>query len=388
MPGYALLLWRRFALALIAAAATFVFIAQSMLPPSAAASAAIRNAASSRGLGVSVGGPFMNRTDAELRRELDALKTAGVSWIRMDIDWSAVEPQRGRRNFDRTDRVIAAVRARGMKVLGIITYTPGWAQASPSGNSHTPPADPALFAAFAADVAKRYQPQGVTTWEIWNEPNLPNFWAPKPDPESFTNLVRQTSGAIRRAVPEATVLSGGLAPAVNASDGSTVAPETFLRRAYAAGLRGSVQAVAVHPYSYPALAYQPGTDKWNTFMRLGLVRQVMDAAGDSGVPIWLTEFGSPTGSSAASVSESDQWKILLSGLENWSSTPGLGPLFIYNGRDAAANPGDPEMNFGLLRADFTRKPAYDGLVSLSLTSKRRSTVTVKSTTTWRSNTQR
>ncbi len=36
-------------------------------------------------------------------------------------------------------------------------------------------------------AVKRYAPKGVKVWGVWNEPNLTNFWSPKPDPAAYTN---------------------------------------------------------------------------------------------------------------------------------------------------------------------------------------------------------
>jgi hypothetical protein len=59
-----------------------------------------------------------------------------------------------------------------MKVDLIIDYTPAWARASgAAGNQFGEPASASAFATFAGEVAARYAPMGVSTYEIWNEPN-------------------------------------------------------------------------------------------------------------------------------------------------------------------------------------------------------------------------
>ncbi|MBY4225587.1 hypothetical protein HQO39_00940 [Rhodococcus fascians] len=48
------------------------------------------------------------------------------------------------------------------------------------------------------------------------------------------------------------------------------------------------------------------------------------------------------------------------GILNKASTlPYIGPVFVHSLRDAGTDPADAEQNFGLLRADFTHKPAFD-----------------------------
>ncbi|MGZ6801078.1 MAG: beta-xylosidase, partial [Mycobacteriaceae bacterium] len=79
-------------------------------------------------VGVSAGYSIFGDSDAALARDLDTAKAAGVTWLRMDIDWSSIQGS-GSGSFDwaNTDRVVNAARARGMEVDGIVDYTPGWA---------------------------------------------------------------------------------------------------------------------------------------------------------------------------------------------------------------------------------------------------------------------
>jgi hypothetical protein len=40
--------------------------------------------------------------------------------------------------------------------------------------------------------------RGRAAWEIWNEPNLPQFWAGTPDPAAYVALARAAAAEIRR----------------------------------------------------------------------------------------------------------------------------------------------------------------------------------------------
>lgn len=315
-------------------------------------------------LGVSTGGPLMWLGDAELDRELAVIRSAGVAWLRIDVDWSAVEATRGRRSWTNTDRVVAAAERHGLSVLGIVTYAPGWAQVPgvEQDDTHGEPADPAQFAGFARAAASRYAGR-VDAWEVWNEPNLRSFWSPQPDAAAYTRLLQATYPAIKSVAPSTPVLSGGLAPAVDASNGSQISPVTFVRELYAAGGGRSLDALAVHPYSYPALPDDSSTSAWNTFQRLELMRSTMVQAGDGAKQIWLTEYGAPTGSSRVAVSEQRQAAMIRSGIEMARERDWIGPLFVYNGRDTGTDRTDPEQNFGLVRRDFSLKPAFSAVLA-------------------------
>jgi len=318
-------------------------------------------------LGVSAGGPFMWQSDADLERELVAITAAGVSRLRIDVDWSGIESTRGQLDWANTDRIVAAAKRHSLSVLGIVTYSPRWAQVAgvPDGDTHGQPADPAQFAAFAAAAATRYL-STIDAWEVWNEPNLQSFWSPNPNPGAYASLLAATYRAVKAVAPATPVISGGLAPATNSGDGSSIAPETFVKAMYDAGGGRSLDAVAVHPYSYPALPSDSSTSAWNTFQRLTLIRDIMVANGDGPKQVWLTEFGAPTGNSRVSVSESAQAEMIRAGIQMARAQSWMGPLFVYNGRDTGTNAADPEQNFGLVRYDFTPKPAFAAVLAAAV----------------------
>ena len=312
-----------------------------------------------RDAGFSPGAPFMGLSDRNLARDLDAMAASGVQWVRIDFDWSAIQPT-GPGSFMWTDvdRVVSAITSRGMSVLALPAYTPGWARPAGSSDHYGPVEHIDDFAAFVGVAAARYAPKGVHTWEIWNEPNGSWFWGPQPDPAAYTQLLEASSAAIKAVDPTAVVLTGGLSPAVDASNGSQLSMSTFLRGIYAAGGAGAFDAVAVHPYSYPALPLQPGTESWNSFLQLPAVYDVMVANGDGAKQMWGTEFGAPTGTSGSAVSEALQSQMVTEAYADWQLWPWTGPLLWYSYRDQGTNLANTEDNFGLVHYDRTPKPAW------------------------------
>ena len=112
------------------------------------------------------------------------------------------------------DRLVAAANARGIHLLAMVAYTPSWNR--PSGTTdHYQPTDPTAFAEFVRAAAQRYAPQGLHAWEIWNEPNMRDFWQPVPSVARYTQLLKLGSAAIHSVDPAAFVVSGGVAPALN-----------------------------------------------------------------------------------------------------------------------------------------------------------------------------
>ncbi|WP_238422462.1 cellulase family glycosylhydrolase [Gordonia sp. 'Campus'] len=327
-----------------------------------AAPAACSLAAGDHKVAASPGASLLSASDADLDRELSVAEDLGMWAVRIDVDWSVVEPRRGQRNWAPIDRVVNAVVAHGMCPLGLVTYTPLWAARAGDfpRNSHYRPADPQVFASFAAAAAQRYS-ASIAVWEIWNEPNLANYWLPRANSTEYGRLLAASYSAIKRAVPGTAVISGGLAPGTD--NGRDIAPLTFVRNLYQSGFNDSLDALGVHPYTYPALPNDPAAASWSTAARMWDMRDVMVAAGDGDKSIWMTEFGAPTGTGTNAVSEDVQAQSIAIAMGAQNDAPWLGPLFVYSLRDAGTDPNNLEHNFGLVRRDWTPKQAYTMLAS-------------------------
>jgi len=301
------------------------------------------------GYGFSVGASqiWMSAQDAD--RELDAAALTNARWLRVHVDWHAVEKVKGEYDWGYVDHWIDGARARGMRVLGLITNTPDWAKA-PGTALYAPPTDAADYAAFAAAVAKRYRDR-VTDWELWNEPNLPRFLGfAESRAAVYVGLLKAAYPAIKAVQPNSTVISAGLSPAVGV-DG----PANFLNDMYVNGAKGYFDAVAMHPYVFPAgLAADPD----NAWSDLARAHDVMTLNGDGDKKVWMTELGAPTSDPAAEgVSQQEQAKQILDVLAGLAAAGWVGPAFIYSIRDVdSADRGNREDNFGaLLTTDFQPK---------------------------------
>ncbi len=300
--------------------------------------------------GFSEGAGLGGREGAPLEAELAGIAATGARYLRIDVDWSAIEQGPGTRDWSVVDRIVDQARACGLDVIGLLAYTPAWARA-PGTTEHSPPTDPSNFAAFARAAVERYAPRGVKAWEVWNEPNLTFFWEPAPDPAAYAALLAPTYDAIKAVDPSSTVITGGLVPAEHLSRQEGMKPLPFLERVYAAGGAGKFDAVGYHPYTYPALPTDdPGDGPFVSVTPK--LHDLMAKHGDRNKQIWGTEMGATTipGTPPEFLAESitrayRQW-------DRWSFT---GPLIWFSYLDAGTNPDQPEDNLGLVRADFTPK---------------------------------
>jgi hypothetical protein len=204
---------------------------------------------------------------------IDALAQAETGWVREEIQWGLLDPNRSGEylagRWELLDTVIEEQTARGINIIGLLNDAPGAA-----------PPDTAGFVRFARDAVRRY-PQ-IQYWEIWNEPANPLYWNQPREQAivSYTALLKAVSQAIREVNPQAQIISGGIVP-TNAD---------FLRGIHANGGWGAFDIVGIHPYVDP---YTPEAGQIGSGGDLSKIRMLVDAFGTK--PIWATEFGWSTG---------------------------------------------------------------------------------------------
>jgi hypothetical protein len=299
--------------------------------------------------------------------QLAAMRSIGITSVRVDANWGLIQPS-SPMIFDWTelDQEVRSIRSADMSVDLIIDGCPPWAALDKSTVAFTQPASSTQYATWAADVARRYSRQGVTYFEIWNEPNIKLFWHPKPDPAAYTADLKAAYTAIKAVDPSAFVIAGGLAPL--SDNGTNYSPASFLEAMYGDGAKGSFDAVAYHPYDFPLMpdTYEPYSG-WSWMAETSpSVRSIMISNGDSTKPIWITEFGSPTNGRSGTLALAQRTQ-LSQALAYVKKTNWIGAIYIYTWQDGIPGPKGDE-GFGLLTYNGLPKPAFFTVAS-ALTKK-------------------
>jgi polysaccharide biosynthesis protein PslG len=296
-------------------------------------------------------------------QQLEQMKAMGITSVRVDASWYWGQPtQSGGYEWASLDQVVASLQQVGMTADLDIDQTPSWAATSgASGNVWAAPDSASAYAAYAGAVAARYGGKGVNYFEIWNEPNLSEFWAPAPDAADYTAILKAAYAAIKAADPSAIVLSGGLAPAGNTS--SSVDPRTYLQDMYSDGAGGSFDGLGDHPYSFPTAPDDVESySGWSQMSQTSpSLRSIMDANGDSGKKIWITEYGAPT-SGPDSIGDSGQSTELAQAISLVRSASWVGSFYIYTWADISSLSAQ-DNGYGLLNEDNSEKPAYSTVAS-------------------------
>lgn len=333
--------------------------------------------AANNNYGIAAGGGLIYLSQDDLDIYFNDLKDLGVAWVRWDLEWSAIQPlDSDSYDWSGADRVVDTAKKYGIKSLGTITYAPKWAQSGKCDiGKQCPPKDPNLFAHFAGIVAERYK-NTINVWEIWNEPNYTTFWSPKPNIDNYVNLLKTTYIEIKKTSPQATIMSGGLASTGDEKNGN-ISPITFITSLYELGAQNYFDAVALHPYTYPASPSYIAS--WNSWQQINLIRKLMIDRGDTAKKIWITEYGAPTNGKGIAhnldqlnfkydsdyMSENAQEKMVREVVALYKKNiDWMGPFFWYNLRDNGISKDTTENFFGLIRYNGSKKPAYQALKNI------------------------
>ena len=303
--------------------------------------------------GVQLHSLWWESSEREMQRELDLAHRLGANVIRVDVAWGNIEWEgKGRHSnwyVPKLDRFMQGASARGMKVIAALWSTPCWASSAPAslkqgcaegwwsrGVASYPPRNPDDYGDIARWLTSRYGSR-LAALEVWNEPNLENrFFLRSSDPAgAYATL-------LRAAYPKAKAGNAGVPVLAGALAGTD---RGFLADLYARGIRGSYDGLAVHPYADPS---------WTG---LAAFRAAQQGAGDHS-PLWATEFGWSTTAVGWGVSEAGQASGLRAAIARLDGLPYVQAASVYNLRDKGLDRSAMEDNFGLVRRDFSEKPAY------------------------------
>ena len=267
-------------------------------------------------------------------KELELLRAAGVKFIRMDFGWGGIERRKGEYDFLAYDRLVADMGKLGIRCLLILDYSN---RLYDNGLSPHTEESRAAFARWAAAGAKHFAGKGVL-WEIWNEPNISQFWKPRPNAEDYSKLALATIEAIRAADRDAFIM----APA------SSTFPWDFFEVMGKQGVFAKLDAVSVHPYRQQT----PETAEAD-YTRLRLL--VEKYAPGKKLPIVSGEWGYSTGWGGMTDEKQANYLVRQRLMNLWMGVP----LSIwYDWHDDGPDPKEPEHHFGTVYLDFKPKPSY------------------------------
>ncbi len=282
---------------------------------------------------------------SERTAKLDRL---GIDVVRVTLNWHRAEPSQGRYSWGRTDRLLGALRARGLEPVVTLWGTPDWANGGEGPN--VAPLSGDDFERFAEAAAERYP--YVSKWIMWNEPNKPIWLKPASARTYVSQILNPGYRGIKAVNPRALVAGGVTGP--RAGKGG-VSPVDFIRAMDATGAR--LDAYAHHPYPvFPGDTPFEGGCVCETLTMASLERLLLFVGrAFPSARIWLTEYAYQTNPpDAFGVSPSDQARYVGEAARRVYFAPKVDMLIHYLYRD---EPEISRFQSGLETVRGAAKPA-------------------------------
>jgi polysaccharide biosynthesis protein PslG len=250
-----------------------------------------------------------------LRERFRKARAIGIKEVRLDWEWRQAEKKQGEYRWEKFDLLVKTAREEGISLLPIVHYAPDWAllkdrkaddvyELAPRAESY------ADFAKFMLNSILRYGPGGnapvpftpIKHWQAWNEPNLRQFWGPRPDPAGYARMMQQVRETLAPVRSQIQIVHAGL---------SKIDIE-FMWKLWDANARhgDTFDVFAVHPYLYDGNdgirepeAMDRDDSKAGPMGFIGSIKDTgymgkifniqlfMTLRGSPGKPIWITEMG-------------------------------------------------------------------------------------------------
>ena len=272
---------------------------------------------------------FINSAEnlADEQRFQNGLAT-GVTWDRWPLYWNYIEQRPSKFNWARSDLAVDADVRYGLQVNAVLLgtphfYTTGAATPTESSLDAEPPAPAASqiatpvglympvfddgsdvpgpdkrinpanrWARFVYRAVSRYRPggtlarvrgwpdgAGITHWEMWNEPDLPQFW--NGTTADYARLLKVGYLAAKQADANAQVIFGGVA------------------NSFQSDFYGSIMAIydgdadaPAYGYFHDVVAMHNYFHAWRSWYYVRRTKDTL-AARSLDKPVWLNETGVP-----------------------------------------------------------------------------------------------
>jgi hypothetical protein len=297
------------------------------------------------------------------------MQAAGVNALRMDVQWARLEPTTkgtyAQNYLTQLDYAVNGLVARGIKTLMTVDRTPAWANSNLG--QFAPPTNDQDYADFLVFLINRYTGK-VNDFEIWNEPNLSQFWL-NPNPVRYTALLKIAYTSAKAANPQVNILGGSIS-------NTTSSGTTFLTGMYQAGAKAYFDTLSQHIYGdIPNHGNLTPETLFDTLT--SNILPIMQNNGDGSKRIWITEHGYNT--ALTGVSESVQADYLARSYTKVKTISSIDSLYYYSWMNASTwdtgcncavtDSSNPEQNYGLVKVDVSQKPAFTAYKNMTVTTQ-------------------
>lgn len=301
------------------------------------------SSAQAQSVGSRIGTDIHEQLGANLDKVLDMVQASGMKWVRADFNWINLNNQNGVFNWTAPDQMISKATARGIKVYPTLFGTPQWATDDAMWNGV--PRNVSDWTNFVTAAVNRY-PQ-VTTWGIWNEPNLSQFWSGTRQ-QYIDNILKPASDAIHAANPNAKAVGPELAHLVSADWDDWLSD--VLDQA-----SDKIDILTHHSYGTNTKINQ-NLEGYNIifFHQDGLKDVLQEKNWNK--PVWLTETGWMSDDYGLQGQADNYTTMLNQWMTNDPNRNWLDKIFFFD-----MQPSPPGDGYSILDGDMNGKPAYFAL---------------------------
>ncbi|MCW5879526.1 MAG: cellulase family glycosylhydrolase [Anaerolineae bacterium] len=315
-------------------------------------------------------------------RDLLQVKDMGFGWVKQIFGWRDIEKAKGDFDWSKTDHVVYTANRYGdLDLLIRVDHQPEWARKGCTLMG--PPENMQDFADFLTAVATRYKGR-IRAYEIWNEPNLAREWCDqKPSPQQYAQMLKTAYAAIKKADPDAMVISAGMSP-TGTNDNTAMPDDMFYDELYkvmggksdgyfdvlgvhAAGFRAAPE---VSPEEAAADKAKYGGERFFTFRRVEDIRKIMEKYGDAAKQMAVLEFGWTSDEIHPdykwhAVTEQQKADYLVRAYQyakkNW---PYMGLMSLIYIADPDWKPENEQYWWAITNPDGSKRPAFDALKAM------------------------
>lgn len=299
----------------------------------------------------------------------DTVCELGAGWERIIFDWSEHQPTGPddwyTLNVD--DRWLQAAKACNREVVAIFKHTPAWATDGIPGAGvprglYLPIDDPNnLWARFVRRSAEYYAPRGVSRFIIWNEPDITRDtygFEYEGSLDDYFQMLKVAYLSLKAGNPQAEILLAGTTYWHDVNAGRRLYLDRLLERIM------SDPDAAANDYYFDVASLHIYFRTETVYDIIQQTRQLLDKYGLKGKRIWINETNAgPTDDPLWPVIRPqyqinlDQQAAYIVQATALGLAGGAERIAVYKFYDWNLPPGSE--SFGLLRADGSKRPAFD-----------------------------
>ena len=293
-----------------------------------------------------------------------AATEAGAGYTRITFRWDVIQPGGidDWKPANVPDPFIEAELAAGREVVAVLMGTPAWAAADGSGSPKAVP-DMSYWEHFVRRMAQQYQGR-IRHWIVWNQPDVwdlnhpGNTWTGSD--EDYYRLLKTAYQTIKGVDPTLQVHVAGLTYFWDQEHG---------QRQYLDRLLDFVVAdpeAAANGYYFDGVAYHLYFRPSQTMDVIGQVQGMLGARGVMAKELWINQTNAPPSEDARTPAvAAPGFRLTLEEqsafvIQEYALAFGSGAnrVAFYKLRDDDAR-AESAQPYGLLRADDSRRPAFD-----------------------------